>query len=77
MTGREHLEWCVERAMVYANLGEMAQAWASFASDCLKHEATRYIPSHELYGMEMFRQVASGGSAKDFKDFVSGWAVGS
>jgi hypothetical protein len=76
-TAREHLDWCVERAMEYANEGDMLDAWASFGSDCLKHEGTRYIPYHELYGMEMLRQVQVGAGTREFRDFVSGWAVGS
>jgi hypothetical protein len=76
-TAKEHLDWCVERAMEYANQGDMPQAWASFGSDCLKHEGTAHIPSHLLYGMEMLRQVAAGAGARQFRDFVSGWAVAS
>lgn len=39
-TARGHLDWCVERAMEYANRGDMTSAWASFGSDVLKHEGT-------------------------------------
>jgi hypothetical protein len=74
-TAREHLNWCVERAMEYANQGDMTQAWASFSSDTLKHEGTAYISMHELYGMEMLRQTMVGAGAREFRDFVSGWAV--
>jgi hypothetical protein len=74
-TAREHLDWCVERAMEHANRGEMVTAWASFASDCTKHEGTAHIPVHDLFGMEMYRQVQAGAGVKDFKDFITGWAV--
>jgi len=74
-TAQEHLAWCVERAMVYAEMGDMSQAWASFGSDCRKHEGTAHIPFHLLYGMEMVRQIQSGAGAEAFKDFVSGWSV--
>jgi hypothetical protein len=74
-TAKEHLDWCVERAMVYADMGDMPQAWASFGSDCRKHEGTAHIPGHLLFGMEMLRQTQVGAGPREFKDFVSGWAV--
>jgi hypothetical protein len=76
-TAKEHLAWCVERAMEYADRGDMATAWASFASDCRKHEGTAHIPTHFLFGLEMLRQVQAGAGAREFRDFVTGWAVGS
>ena len=75
-SAKEHLDWCVERAMEYAEMGDMPQAWASFGSDCMKHDGTKHIPGHLLYGMEMLRQVQAGAGAREFKDFVSGWNVG-
>lgn len=74
-TAREHLNWCVGRAMQYAEAGDMPQAWASFESDCLSHDGTRHIPSHLLYGMEMFRQIEAGSSPAEFCQFIDGWAV--
>lgn len=76
MTGdsaREHLDWCIERAMVYADMGDMPNAWASFGSDCLNHEGTAHIPGHELYGMAMLSGVYDQPAA--FREFLSGWAV--
>lgn len=75
MTGREHLDWCVARAMEYAEKGDIATAWASFASDVAKHGATSYIASHELFAMAMFSGAYN--DPKSFRDFISGWAVGS
>lgn len=75
MTGREHLAWCVERAMEYANRGDMAQAWASFASDVTKHEATAYIAGHELFAMVMVSGIHN--TPRDFEHFIGGWAVSS
>jgi hypothetical protein len=74
-TAREHLDWCVERAMEYANRGEMVTAWASFASDCTKHEGTRHIATDLLFGMEMVRQVQTSAGVRDFEQFISGWNV--
>lgn len=74
-TAREHMDWCVERAMEYADAGDMTNAWASFGSDCLKHDGTAHIPSDLLFGMEMLRQIQVGAGAREFRDFISGWAV--
>lgn len=72
-TPREHLDWCVERAMEYADAGDMPSAWASFGSDVLKHEQTAYIASHTLFGMAMMSGIYR--TPRDFRDFISGWAV--
>lgn len=74
-TAREHLNWCVDRAMEYANRGDMTNAWASFGSDVRKHEGTAHIFDHPLYGMEMIRQTMVGAGVREFRDFISGWAV--
>lgn len=74
-TAKEHLAWCVERALEYANTGDMVNAWASFGSDCTKHPGTAHIPDHLLYGMEMVRQVGQGCGPEQFREFVSGWNV--
>ena len=75
MTGREHLNWCVERAMEYADAGDMPNAWASFGSDVRKHEATAHIVFDPLFGAAMFS--GSYDDPRKFRDFISGWAVGS
>jgi hypothetical protein len=74
-TAKEHLAWCVERAMEYADQGDMTNAWASFLSDCNKHPDTAHISSHLLTGMEMVRQVQTGASAREFRQFIEGWNV--
>lgn len=74
-SGREHLAWCVERAMEYAHAGDMSGAWASFTSDVKKHPGTRHIAGHELYGMAMVSGLHN--DPRSFKDFIEGWAVSS
>jgi hypothetical protein len=74
-TAREHLNWCISRAMQYADNGDMTQAWASFGSDVRKHPGTAYIVTHELYGMEMLRQTMAGAGAEEFRHFISGWTA--
>lgn len=75
MTGREHLDWCVERAMEYAERGDWSNAWASFISDVRKHSATADIASNQLLAMVMVSGTHD--NPRDFRHFISGWAVGS
>lgn len=72
-TAKEHLAWCVERAMEYANTGDMTNAWASFVSDVGEHEGTKHIRHHELTAMMMISGLAN--TPKTFKDFIEGWNV--
>ena len=72
-TAKKHLDWCVERAMVYAELGEWPNAWASFGSDVRKHPGTEHIVSHSLLGMAMVSGLYDTPTA--FRRFISGWTV--
>lgn len=72
-TAKEYLDWCVERAMEYANAGNMPAAWASFISDAKKHDGTAHIPEHLLFGMAMMSGTHD--NPRTFEDFISGWAV--
>jgi hypothetical protein len=40
MDRAEHLQWCKDRAMEYANRGELTEAVASITSDLTKHPET-------------------------------------
>lgn len=40
-TREEHLAWCKERALEYCDAGDIAQAFASMASDMQKCNETR------------------------------------
>ncbi len=72
-TAKEHLDWCIERAMEYANAGDMTNAWASFISDTRKHEGTEHISFHDLTGMMMISGHAN--TPSTFKKFIEGWNV--
>lgn len=72
-TAKEHLDWCVERAMVYARMGNWPDAWASFGSDVRKHPGTEDIGSHALLGMAMLSGLYD--EPRRFEDFISGFAV--
>lgn len=50
-TRAEHLAWCKQRALVYADLGDVSQAMASLGSDLNKHPETRNHAAMELMMM--------------------------
>jgi hypothetical protein len=41
MTRKEHIDWAKERALEYADSGDLQGAFASFQSDMAKHDETR------------------------------------
>jgi len=61
--------------MEYADRGDMTNAWASFGSDVTKHKGTAHIARHEFFALNMLWQTQRGDGAKEFRDFISGWAV--
>ena len=54
MNRTEHLQWCKDRAIQYADAGDCSQAIASFVSDMRKHPETENYPALELMAMMMF-----------------------
>jgi hypothetical protein len=50
-TRAEHLAWCKQRALEYADRGDMANAIASMTSDLGKHPDTRGHSGVELMAM--------------------------
>jgi hypothetical protein len=52
MDRAEHLQWCKDRALEYANNGDNSQAFASMASDLRKHPETANHPAIQM-GMMM------------------------
>jgi hypothetical protein len=43
MTREEHLQWAKDRAIEYVDRGDIVGAFASFTSNCKKHDETRDI----------------------------------
>jgi len=41
MNRQDHLEWCKKNALVYVDIGDLKNAWASMTSDLGKHNETR------------------------------------
>lgn len=73
ITAREHLGWCIQRAMEYYDCGDKTQAIASFCSDIGKHPDTTWIAAHPL-----LLSVTMEGVQKDRDGFMrcmSGWAI--
>ena len=52
----EHLAWCKQRALEYADLGDVATAHASLASDMSKHPGTVWHPGP----MRMIELIVAG-----------------
>lgn len=72
-TAREHLDWCIERAMEYANRGDMAKAWASFGLNVRSHPGTRHIADSPLLDTTMLLQAHRGDGPEEFRRFVTRW----
>lgn len=71
MTRDEHLAWAKERAIEYANRGEVGNAVASLASDLRKHPGTA---GHS--GLELMSMLAVTGNFKgpgDLREFIEGF----
>lgn len=51
MTREEHLQWAKDRALEYADKGDVANALASITSDLNKHLETKGHSGLELMGM--------------------------
>jgi hypothetical protein len=55
VTRAEHLQWAKDRALEYADLGDVANAMASLGSDLNKHPETK---NHSGMGLMMMLAVA-------------------
>ena len=74
MSPREHLNWCVQRALEYYDVGDQTNAIASFMSDIRKHEGTAWIFGHDLTFPMLMMEVGRGRDA--FKRAMTGFSVG-
>lgn len=71
MNRAEHLAWAKERALEYADRGDVAQAMASLGSDLNKHPETK---GH--VGMELMMMLAMNGhldSPAELRKFIEGF----
>jgi hypothetical protein len=71
MTRAEHLQWAKDRALEYADRGDLADAMASMTSDLNKHPETKGHAGIELMGM-----LALAGhlrTRKDVREYIEGF----
>ncbi len=71
MTRAEHLQWAKDRALEYADQGDVSQAMASLGSDLNKHPGTR---GHS--GMELMMMLAMSGHLDrpgELRKFIEGF----
>jgi hypothetical protein len=72
MDRAEHLQWCKDRAMEYANSGDLVNAVASMLSDMNKHPETKLKGATEMLAMLAIQQAASD-DADGVKRFITGF----
>jgi hypothetical protein len=71
MDRAEHLQWCKDRALEYADRGDVANAMASMGSDLSKHPETE---GHG--GMTLFAMLAIAGQLDrpaELRKFIEGF----
>lgn len=71
MTRQEHLNWCKQRALEYIDKGDTQNAWASMASDLMKHPETEKHAAIQL-GM-MLLMGGHLGTADKMREFINGF----
>lgn len=70
-TPAEHLQWAKDRALVYADMGDTAQAMASLGSDLNK-----YGPTRGHAGLELMMMLAMAGhldTPAELRKFIEGF----
>jgi hypothetical protein len=71
VTREEHLAWCKQRALEYANRGQLEEAWTSMLGDLNKHDQTRGHSAIELGTMLKFAGHLS--TIRDMRQFIEGF----
>lgn len=71
MTRAEHLQWAKDRALEYADLGDVSQAMASLGSDLNKHPETRGHSGIEL--MMMLAMTGNLDGPGELRKFIEGF----
>jgi TorA maturation chaperone TorD len=71
VTRAEHLRWAKDRALEYADMGDVSQAMASLGSDLNKHPETK-----DHGGMELMMMMAMAGQLDqpgELRKFIEGF----
>ena len=71
MTRQEHLEWCKQRALEYAEANDLTNAFASFQSDMSKHTETSDHLALEMGTMLLLGSHLS--TPHQMKDWINGF----
>jgi hypothetical protein len=72
VTRAEHLAWCKQRALEYADRGDVTNAIASMASDLGKHPETENHGAMEL--MMMMAMVGKFDRPGELRKFIEGFS---
>jgi hypothetical protein len=72
MTRQEHMDWCKQRALQYVEAGDIQVAFASMASDIMKHEDTKHHAGTNQLGMQL---MMSGhlASQQQMREWINGY----
>ncbi len=70
MEHEEHLAWCKNRALEYANNNDLSNAIASMVSDLRKHESTNK-PAYQMMSMIGMSEISKGKQA--VIDWINGF----
>lgn len=71
MTRAEHLQWAKERALEYADVGDIQGAFASIASDLNKHPDTSGHLGIELGMMQLIGGMLN--TPEQMRHFIEGF----
>ena len=74
----EMLEFCISRAMSYANKGDYRQAVSSFMSDVRKTNCTKCLlegPDNSLITMAVLNDAKSKTSSAEFEEILRGFSI--
>ena len=71
MTGAEHLQWCKDRALAYADRGDNTNAIASMCSDMSKHPETANHAGLQI--MVMLAMTSKFDRPGELRHFIEGF----
>lgn len=71
VTREEHLAWCKERALLYVDIGDLDQAFASMTSDLDKHPETAGHSGSQIGVMMFLGGLLS--TREKMREFIEGF----
>lgn len=73
MTRQEHLDWCKQRAYEYLDIGDVQNAFSSFASDIGEHHETESIASVLLQLSIPLMAMGHLGTVEEMRQHIAGF----